>query len=193
MALREIFFCGDPALRRKAQRIANITGDIVQLMQDMEQTMVEAPGLGLAAPQVGVPVRAIVVRPGDEEDDDVLCLLNPRIIQRDGDQEGTEGCLSFPTLQGIVLRDGSVVVEGLDLQGDRVCVEAEGMFARCIQHEIDHLDGILFPDRVEEDTLGWMVPDEDEESGYRIDPTTIDEVVARFERLRQHREGRSEQ
>ena len=188
MASREILYCGHPVLRRKAKRVTSITEEIVALLDDMTQTMIEAPGVGLAAPQVGESVRAIVVRDDATEDAQIWCLLNPRIVRAAGQIEAIEGCLSLPTLQGIVTRSEEVTAEGTTPDGQKVRIDADGLLARALQHEIDHLDGILFLDRVQPDTLGWMVPDEDDEDGYRIEPATVDEVVARFERLRERKQ-----
>lgn len=190
MAKREILLCGDPVLRRKAKRVQDITPQIVELLEDMKQTMIEAPGVGLAAPQVGASVRAIVVREDAEEDSQTFALLNPRIVAREGEEESVEGCLSLPTLHGIVVRAAAVHVTGIQPDGEPVDLEAEGLLARALQHEIDHLDGVLFVDRVEPDSLGWAVPDETAEDGYRLQPTTLSEVLARFEQLRQ-RKGQS--
>ena len=189
MPKREILLIGHPTLRAKAKRVTNITAEIAQLVEDMKDTMAEEGGVGLAAPQVGARVRAIAVRRDITEDDEVFCLLNPRIVACEGEQEGTEGCLSLPTLQGIVVRTEKVVAEGMSLEGERIRIEGEGLFARALEHEIDHLDGTLLVDRVEEGTLGWMVPDEDEEFGYRLEPTSVEEAVEQFERLRKRREG----
>ncbi len=188
MTKRQILFCGHPLLRRKAKRIHTITPAIVELLADMTQTMIEAPGVGLAAPQVGESVRAIVVRDDVAEDSEVFCLLNPRVVARSGKAEALEGCLSLPTLHGTVLRSADVVVEGTDLDGREVHIESEGLLARALQHEIDHLNGVLFIDRAEPDSLGWMVPDEEEEDGYRIDPVTVAEVIEVFARLREQKE-----
>jgi peptide deformylase len=185
MAKLKILFCGDPVLRKKAQPIKKIDDEVRQLLADMAQTMIEAPGVGLAAPQVGAPVRAIVVR--TEEDGPLYQLINPRVVNCKGVDEGTEGCLSLPTLQGIVVRPAEVTVEALTPDREEICIQADGFLARALQHEIDHLDGVLFIDRAEEDTLGWMVPDETEEGGYRIDPTTLKEVMQAFERLSKSR------
>ena len=188
MATREILYYGHPTLRKKAKRVRKVTDKIVELLEDMKGIMVEAPGIGLAAPQVGDSVRAIVVRADVEEDSEVFCLLNPRIVERDGEAEAIEGCLSLPTLHGTVVRGAEVLAEGTTLDGQTVQIEGEGLLARALQHEIDHLNGVLFVDRAEEDSLGWMVPDEEEEEGYRIDPTTLEEVAETFDRLRQQRE-----
>jgi peptide deformylase len=187
MPVRDILFCGDPILRRKAARITEVTAEIAQLLEDMTQTMLDAPGVGLAAPQIGESVRAICVREDIDDSVEVHCLLNPQVVKAEGEEEALEGCLSLPTLQGLVIRPEKVVAEAMGLDGKPVRLEAEGLLGRALQHEIDHLDGVLFVDRVDEETLGWMVPDATDEDGYRIEPTTIDEVKARFDRLQQQR------
>jgi peptide deformylase len=189
MACKSILWCGHPTLRKRARPLREITEEVRQLLRDMAQTIEEVPGLGLAAPQVDESVRAIVAREDVGEECPIYCLVNPRVIRRSGHTEGIEGCLSLPTLQGTVERAAKVTVRGLDPEGAIVEVEAEGMLARCLQHEIDHLDGVLFVDRADPDTLGWMVPDEDDEDGYRIEPTTLPEIEAAFERLRRKREA----
>lgn len=191
MPTREILICGDPVLRRKATRVREITDDLSRLIEEMTQTMLEAPGVGLAAPQVGDSVRAIVVRPDVDEDSEVICLINPEIVRRSEErEEGLEGCLSLPTLHGTVARSAAVTARGLDLSGKDVTLEAEGLLARVLQHEIDHLDGVLFLDLVEPDSLGWLVPDEKEEHGYRFEDATVEEVLQVFERLRRQRQAR---
>src|SRR5512141_2632805 len=148
MAVREIRIMGDPVLRQKAEPLAEIDAETRRLIQDMFETMYEADGVGLAAPQVGVSQRVIVIDP-HEQDVKPFGLVNPVILQSAKDVErGEEGCLSIPGLKDIVERPAAVVVEGLDADGKPLHIEAEGLLARVIQHEIDHLDGILFPDRL---------------------------------------------
>lgn len=190
MPIREILYCGHPVLRRKAKRIREVDDALLELIEDMTQTMIEAPGVGLAAPQVGESIRLIVVRADDEEDSEVHALLNPRIISRQGKDTAVEGCLSLPTLWGEVTRAARVVAEGTTPDGRTVQIEAEDLLARALQHEIDHLEGILFLDRADRDSLAWRVPDEKEEGGYRLDPTTAEEVSERFNRLQKQREER---
>jgi peptide deformylase len=152
MAVREIVSLPDPVLRRKAHKVTDVNKELQVLVDDMIETMRQAPGVGLAAPQVGVSSRIIVVEYGDDEDESVpkklFALLNPEIIQRSEEMvDGTEGCLSVPDLIGNVDRHQSVVVKGLNRHGKPVKIKAEDWLARIFQHEIDHLDGILFPDR----------------------------------------------
>jgi peptide deformylase len=152
MAVREIVSLPDPVLRRKAHKVTDVNKELQVLVDDMIETMRQAPGVGLAAPQVGVSSRIIVVEYGDDEDESVpkklFALLNPEIVQRSEEMvDGTEGCLSVPDLIGNVDRHQSVVVKGLNRHGKPVKIKAEDWLSRIFQHEIDHLDGILFPDR----------------------------------------------
>jgi len=148
MAVRGIRIMGDPVLRQKAEALQAVDEDIRRLIKDMFETMYEADGVGLAAPQVGVSRRVIVVDP-HEQDVKPFGLVNPVIVQSaDYAERGEEGCLSIPGLKDIVERPAAVVVEALDAEGKPVRIEAEGLLARVLQHEVDHLDGILFIDRV---------------------------------------------
>ncbi len=148
MAVRGIRIMGDPVLRQKAEPLQAVDEDIRRLIKDMFDTMYQADGVGLAAPQVGVSQRIIVVDP-HEQDVKPFGLVNPVIVQSADDVErGEEGCLSIPGLKDIVERPAAVVVEALDAEGKPVRIEAEGLLARVLQHEVDHLDGILFIDRV---------------------------------------------
>jgi peptide deformylase len=138
---------GDPVLREVAEPVDRVHDDVRALIDDLMDTMYEADGIGLAAPQVGVPIRVFVydVR---EPEDARGALINPRIVETSGRQKEEEGCLSIPDLREIVQRAGRVVLEGLNADGEKVRIEAEGLLSRCLQHEIDHLDGVLFIDRV---------------------------------------------
>lgn len=152
MALREIVTVPEPVLRRKARKVTDFGHELQALIDDMVETMRAAPGVGLAAPQVNVPLRVIVVEFGDEEDENVppklYTLVNPEIVRHSSELVvGTEGCLSIPGLIGDVDRMKSVTVKGFNRRGQPVRVKAEGWLARIFQHEIDHLDGILFTDR----------------------------------------------
>ncbi len=198
----KIRYCGDPVLRKKAKKVKQVDDDLRALMADMVETMLEAPGVGLAAPQVGVSLRAICVRvpedreagdegdAGDQDDEaPTWCLINPVIIKSTKETaEVYEGCLSLPSLTAVVERPSEVVVQAYDLEGREVTLEAAGLLARALQHEIDHLRGVLFIDRCDRDTLAWMVPDESDERGYHLDSTTLQEALERFERLRQQEE-----
>lgn len=148
MALLEIRLMGDPVLREEAVEIEAVDAEVRALARDMFDTMYEADGVGLAANQVGVTRRLIVVDPR-EEGVTPRALVNPRVVSTgDETERAEEGCLSIPGLRDIVERKTTVVVEALDLDGDPLRIEAEGLHARVLLHEIDHIDGILFPDRL---------------------------------------------
>ncbi len=151
MALREVLQFPDRQLREKSQPIAEISDEIRLLAEDMLEVMYDEPGIGLAAPQVGERVRLIVVDTDWNEEGaekDPLVLLNPEITAREGTVTGSEGCLSVPDLQAEVERSETVTLEAQDLEGEPVRIEAVGLQAVCFQHEVDHLDGVLFIDRI---------------------------------------------
>lgn len=152
MALREVVTHPDPVLRRKARKVTDFGPELQELIDDMVETMRAAPGVGLAAPQVDTSVQLVVVEFGDEEDEDVppklYTVINPEIIKPSRDTEmGTEGCLSIPGFVGDVERPVSVTVKGQNRHGQSFKIKASGWLARIFQHEIDHLNGILFIDR----------------------------------------------
>lgn len=142
MAVLPIVIAPAEVLRRKAKPVERVTKRVQKLIRDMADTMYDAPGVGLAAPQVGVSERIIVADAGDG----LVCLVNPRIISREGSEVDVEGCLSIPNIAGYVERAAALEVEGLNERGRAVRFRAEGHLARILQHEIDHLDGILFTD-----------------------------------------------
>lgn len=149
MATRDIVIVGNPTLAGKAAPIGRIDDEIVRLARDMVETVHAAPGIGLAAPQVEVGKRLIVVDLSvGENKDDLIILANPEIIGREGQAVGEEGCLSVPDVREKVSRPFSVKVRGVELGGNVVDIEAEDLLARVLCHEIDHLDGILFVDRL---------------------------------------------
>jgi peptide deformylase len=131
---------GDKVLKEQAAPVAKIDRRIKKLLDDMAQTMYEANGVGLAAPQVGASLRVIVVDAGEG----LVELVNPVVVAGEGCENGTEGCLSVPGVYGQVERYTKVTVEGLNREGRKVSVSGTGLFARALQHEIDHLDGVLF-------------------------------------------------
>jgi peptide deformylase len=148
MAKLEVRILGDPILRQKAADVGEITADLRRLIDDMFETMYEEEGVGLAAPQVGISQRIIVVDP-HEEGTKGFALINPVVKEFSKEVErGEEGCLSIPNIKDIVERPVRVTVEGLTPEGEARCIEAEGLLARILQHEIDHIDGILFIDRL---------------------------------------------
>ena len=169
MAVREIVTLPQAILRHKAHKVTDFGPDLQALADDMVETMRVAPGVGLAAPQVGESIRLIVIEYGDEEDEDLppklYVMMNPEIT-RTSDETiiGAEGCLSIPSVQGEVERFAAVTVKGLNRHGRPMTVKAHGWLARIFQHEIDHLDGILFVDRAQklwqaEEHQGQVVPD----------------------------------
>jgi peptide deformylase len=147
MAKLDILTFPDPRLRRTALPVARVDGEIQRLVDDMLETMYEAPGIGLAAIQVNVPRRVIVIDVS-ETHDEPLCLINPLILSREGEEQMDEGCLSVPGFFETVKRAERVRVEALDRQGKCFTLDADGLLAVCIQHEIDHLDGKLFVDHI---------------------------------------------
>lgn len=152
MAIRTIVTTPDPVLRRKARKITTFDKNLQVLIDDMIETMREAPGVGLAAPQVGVSERLIVVEYGDDEDETVpkklYVVVNPEIVTTSEEKvEGVEACLSIPQMAGEVERHEKIVVKGLNRHGQPVKLKLEDWVARIFQHEIDHLDGVLFTDR----------------------------------------------
>jgi len=145
LAILKIRSIGDPVLRQKAEPVVKVSQKIKDLLADMAETMYAAPGIGLAAPQVGVNKRVIVVDIGEG----LLELVNPVIVKQSGSATATEGCLSVPGMVGDVTRAYQVVVRALDKKGRQVEITATDLLARALQHEIDHLDGILFIDKAE--------------------------------------------
>lgn len=159
MSVRKIVLLGDPILRQKAKKVSRFDDSIRQLVSDMVDTMREAPGVGLAAPQVGVPLRIAVV----EVDDEVTVLCNPEISEMQGEWEPEEGCLSIPGYVANVKRAERIVVRAKNERGKPIKIKADGMLAHVCQHEIDHLDGILFIDRLASPDLLRKVPERREE------------------------------
>ena len=134
-------------LRQPAEHVEEFDDDLRQLAEDMFETMYSAEGIGLAAPQVGILKRLFVMDVGDPEAE-ARAVVNPRIVEREGSEREDEGCLSLPGMFGPVDRAKKIVLEGEDLDGQPIRVEAEDLVARCIQHEIDHVDGVLFVDHL---------------------------------------------
>ena len=139
---------GDPVLREKAQPVPEVNEELRRLIADMFETMYAAEGVGLAAPQIGLGIRVIVVDPQDEATQP-FALFNAEVVSQGGETDkAEEGCLSIPGVRDVVERSTSVVVEALDVQGKPVRIEADGFLARVLQHEVDHLDGVLFLDHL---------------------------------------------
>src|SRR5437588_8811517 len=163
MALRTIYGFDHPTLREKAKRVPKVDASIIRLIDDLAETMLAAPGAGLAAPQVGVPLRVFVVK---GEENQVIGLVNPELVKGEGVQVGYEGCLSYPGWVGEVARYEEVVIKGRNRHGKEVRIKSAGFTARAYQHELDHLDGILFIDRLTSlDTLHKPEDLEREEEG----------------------------
>lgn len=152
MALRTIRTWGDEILEKKCRDVKEMKPRIRELIDDMLDTMYHADGVGLAAPQVGV-LKKIVVIDVTEEGNEPLVLINPEILEISGEQTGQEGCLSVPGKAGIVTRANYVKAKALDENMDEIIVEGEGLLARAIQHEIDHLSGVLYVSKVEGDLI----------------------------------------
>lgn len=150
MAVLKILVYPNPILRKKSVSVEKIDKEIERLLDDMAETMYAAPGVGLAAPQVGTNLRVIVVDVSskDENSPGLIELINPEIILSEGEEWGEEGCLSIPGFVSEVKRKAKVSVRGLNRKGETVEIEGEGLLARALQHEIDHIDGILFIDRL---------------------------------------------
>ena len=147
--IRPILRFGADALHAPASPVAEITPEIQQIVDDMIQTMYAAPGIGLAAPQIGVPLRIFVCDLSvGRNPADLLTFVNPEFVERDGMQLEEEGCLSVPGFNATVARPNRAVVKGLDRSGQEHAVEGTGLLARCFQHEMDHLDGTVFVDRL---------------------------------------------
>ena len=148
MAIRTIRTDEDPVLRKKSRVIDQVDLKLQGLIEDMIETMYDADGVGLAAPQVGILKRVVVIDIYDETG--VKILVNPEIIEEEGEQEEVEGCLSVPGKAGVVMRPARVVVKALNENGEAFTLEGTGLLARALCHEIDHLDGVLFTDKVTE-------------------------------------------
>jgi peptide deformylase len=145
VAIRPILTFEHPALRERAKKVGRVDTSIQRLIDDLVETMLYAPGAGLAANQIGVPLRVCVVK-GD--DNQIWGLVNPEVVKHEGVQVGYEGCLSYPGWVGEVERHETVVVKGRNRRGKEVRIKSSGFTARAFQHEIDHLEGVLFIDRL---------------------------------------------
>ena len=157
MAIRIMRHLPDPVLRQKAKRVSAIDNSIQQLIDDMVETMQRANGVGLAAPQVGVSLRVVVLQiPGEEP----IAIINPKMVKRAGEREVTEGCLSVPGYAGEIKRSLSVTVKGQNRQGKAIRLKATGLMAEALEHELDHLNGILYVDHLEsQDKLHKIEPE----------------------------------
>ncbi|MCT8977651.1 peptide deformylase [Clostridium sp. CX1] len=145
MAVREILQFGDKTLTKVSKKVAKIDEEILSLVQDLKDTLYASYGIGLAAPQIGVLKRVIIIDLRD--DSGAIILVNPKIVKKIGKEEDIEGCLSYPGYEGSVVRPRKVIVTGQELDGQEVEYTASGLLAKAFCHEIDHLDGVLYTDR----------------------------------------------
>ncbi|HWR55780.1 MAG TPA: peptide deformylase [Negativicutes bacterium] len=150
MAVLNICLEGEKVLKMKAKPVSKVTKEIKKLLEDMAETMYEAQGVGLAAPQVGLSLRVVVIDAGSG----LIELINPVIIEQEGEETDTEGCLSIPDAYGEVCRSARVMAEAYDRNGKKIRVTGEGLLARAIQHELDHLEGVLFIEKAEKLSRG---------------------------------------
>ncbi len=171
----KIVHYGHPALRQKARKVGRVTDDVRELVDHMAKLMRAARGLGLAANQLGIARRVAVV----EIEEELRPLIDPELVSAEGEEAADEGCLSLPRLYGSVPRPAEVVVRARDLSGKRIKVRAEGLLARALCHEIDHLNGKLFVDRADEATLYWLVG-QTEEGEPLTRPTTLEDALRVF-------------
>lgn len=160
MAIRTIREIGDPVLNKVSKEVKEITPRIQELIEDMFETMYEANGVGLAAPQVGILKRIVVI---DTTGEDPLLLINPRIVTSEGEQTGNEACLSVPGKTGVVTRPNHVVVVAQNENLESIEIEGDELLARALCHEIEHLDGHLYVERVEGSLKDVEMEDDDEE------------------------------
>lgn len=161
MAVLKICTAPDPVLRRKAKTVKDIDASVQQLIDNMVDTLHHASGVGLAAPQVGVSLRIAII---EEPEQDLIVLINPEVVKKAGKRVLPEGCLSIPGYQGDVLRSQWVKVKAKDRHGKELRIKGENLLGQALEHEIDHLDGILYVDRLEsEDKFYKIVPEDEEE------------------------------
>ena len=160
MAIRTIREIGDPVLNKVSKEVTEVTPRILDLIDDMFETMYETNGVGLAAPQVGILKRIVVI---DTTGEDTILLINPRIVEVDGEQTGNEGCLSVPGKSGVVTRPNYVKVVAQDENLETFEIEGTELLARAFCHEIDHLDGHLYVEKVEGDLVDVTPMDDDDE------------------------------
>lgn len=162
MAVLPIQVIPAPVLRQKAKRVPSIDASIAKLISDMIETLHDSYGVGLAAPQVGVSLRVLVIHIPDAE---VIALVNPQILRRRGERYVIEGCLSIPGYRGEIKRSNSITVKGLDATGKEIKLKAEGLLCQVLEHEIDHLSGTLYIDHVESADKFFPLSPEDDNEG----------------------------
>ena len=159
MAIRVVRENGDEILRKKSREVEKVDDKIREILDDMVETLHKYNGVGLAGPQIGILKRIIVIDLYDGNQP--LKLVNPRIVKQKGEQEVDEGCLSFPNEYAKMIRPAEIIVEALDENGKKVKIKGEGLLAQALAHEIDHLDGILFVDKMLPGTLHYVDPNEE--------------------------------
>ena len=162
MAVLAIRHLPDPVLRQKAKRVPTIDKSIHRLIDDMMETLQQANGVGLAAPQIGVSLRVVVLKMPEEGP---IAIINPEIVKRSGEREIVEGCLSLPGYAGEIKRSISVTIKGLNRQGKAIRIRATGLMAQTLEHELDHLNGILYIDHIESHDKLYKIEPETEERG----------------------------
>lgn len=162
MAIRQIRVVPDEILRQKAKKVPSIDTSIQQLIDDMIMTMQQENGAGLAAPQIGVSLRVITL---DMPEQEPFGIVNPEVVKCSGERMVVEGCLSIPGYQGELKRSEKVTVKGLDRQGKKIRIKATELLAQALEHEIDHLDGILYTDRIGDDGKLYKIEAADSETG----------------------------
>ena len=165
MAILSLTMMDNPLLHQKAKRVRKIDGSIQKLIDDMIETMHHIGGAaGLAAPQVGVPLQVVVIELPDE---DVITLINPEVVKSWGERDVTEGCLSLPGYRGEIKRSESVTVKGRDRHGKQIRLKADGLLAQALEHEIDHINGVVYIDHLESvDNLYQIEPEGEDELGH---------------------------
>jgi peptide deformylase len=165
MAVLPLVTMDHPVLHQKARRVRKIDASIQELIDDMIETMHDIGGAaGLAAPQCGIPLQVVVIEMPDEEE--IITLINPEIVKTSGERTVMEGCLSLPGYRGTLKRAETVTVKGRDRNGKEIRIKGEGLLAQALQHETDHINGIVYIDRLESrDHLQKMSPEEEDEAG----------------------------
>ena len=159
MTVRKICCLPEAVLRQKSKKVPKVDASIRRLIGDMVETMIQAEGVGLAAPQVGISLRVAVLQMPEEEP---IAIINPKVVKRAGERPVMEGCLSVPGYQGEVKRSISVIVKGLDQQGKEIRIKATGLMAQALEHEIDHLNGVLYVDRIDDEAKLYKIgPEKD--------------------------------
>lgn len=159
MAIRMIRENGDEILRKKAREVEVVDDKIRQILDDMIETMHKFNGVGLAGPQIGILKRLVVIDLYD--DNGPIKLVNPKIVEQKGEQEVEEGCLSFPNQYAKLIRPAQVTMEALNENGEKITIEAEGLLAQAISHELDHLEGVLFVDKMIPGTMEYTEPEKE--------------------------------